>query len=253
MDAETDINSLVICTPTHLPELTTLEIRRIRIALKYNPGIPHVFVLPENISSSFYRNYFPSSLIVNFPEQNFADFHAYNQFMLKKTIYEYFRTFRYMLIMQSDAFLTRNIKPLLNLNYSYIGAPWIPGYKIQTVGKRLFFNKSIPFVKIIEIEIGNGGLSLRKISDMLMIVDWWQGNVNKINLYRGGRLVMNEDLAISYAANKLSLPIPSLEDSKNFFLEKFPSTESSLDVFGFHGLNKYNPELELELIKQHER
>jgi hypothetical protein len=98
----------------------------------------------------------------------------------------------------------------INKNYDYVGAPWTSGL------------------------VGNGGLSLRKKSKMLEII-------NKIP-YNG----CNEDFyfsAIPYKAG-FNICLPSFEEAKKFSVEKV----FSYDTFGVHNTWKYLNSNEMEYL-----
>jgi hypothetical protein len=103
----------------------------------------------------------------------------------------------------------------INKNYDYVGAPWRPGL----VGGGL---------------VGNGGLSLRKKSKMLEII-------NKIP-YNG----WNEDIYFSAITYKVgfNISLPSFEEAKKFSVE----TVFSHDTFGVHNPWKYLDSNEMEYL-----
>jgi hypothetical protein len=95
------------------------------------------------------------------------------------------------------------------MNYDYVGAPWI------------FNNK-----------VGNGGLSLRKKSKMLEIInkcsDRKQFSPDQLN---------NEDVFFSdICIDKVDIKLPSFEDAKEFGIE----TVYSDNAFGVHKLWQYH-------------
>jgi hypothetical protein len=118
----------------------------------------------------------------------------YNKLLTYKNFYEIIPT-ETLLIFQTDSMILKQNKNLIYdfLNYDYVGAPWASG------------------------KVGNGGLSLRKKSKMLDILNLIQYNRND-----------NEDYYFSVRSNNLN--IPSYENAKLFSIE----TQYNDISFGIH-------------------
>lgn len=145
--------------------------------------------------------------------------HDYNALLYDKTFYENIPT-EIFLIFQTDTLICELFKNNINdfLEYDYVGAPWIDG------------------------KIGNGGLSLRKKSKMLEIIDKCgdrkYNDHTKLHLH-------NEDAFFSLSCNdKVNLKIPSFDDAKKFSIETVYNNES----FGIHKCWKYNNEQQIKNI-----
>lgn len=82
---------------------------------------------------------------------------TYNSLMLSQWFYELFTSWDYMLLFQLDAWiLGGDLESWLVRGYSYIGAPWANPLSSQAFG--------------ISHGVGNGGLSLRRVQDMIKMV-----------------------------------------------------------------------------------
>jgi len=82
---------------------------------------------------------------------------TYNTLMLSQWFYELFTSWDYMLLFQLDAWiLGGDLESWLLRGHSYIGAPWANPLSSQTFS--------------ISHGVGNGGLSLRRVQDMLKIL-----------------------------------------------------------------------------------
>lgn len=93
----------------------------------------------------------------NFPEDYFDSIDGYNKLMLSHEFYLRFKRYEYMLIYQLDAYVFRDeLDSWCKKEYDYIGAPWFTGYKSISEGGKLWL-------------VGNGGLSLRRISTMIRL------------------------------------------------------------------------------------
>jgi len=102
------------------------------------------------------------------------------------------------LIFQTDTMICESSKDLINnfLNYDYVGAPWANGF------------------------VGNGGLSLRKKSKMLEILDKCKYNDSGVI----------EDIYFSFGCKNVSINKPSFNEAKKFAIEQVYNNES----FGIH-------------------
>lgn len=85
-----------------------------------------------------------------FPTSSFKNIHTYNCLMLNSNFYSRFARFEYMLLYQLDAYVFRDeLETWCRRGYDYVGPPlFTPGH----------------FGTLEWSTVGNGGLSLRKIS-----------------------------------------------------------------------------------------
>lgn len=113
----------------------------------------------------------------------------YNNLLINKKIYDYINTDTF-LIFQTDTLILNKEKLSKFLEYDYVGAPW-NHFPIANTNER----------------VGNGGLSLRKKSKMLEIL-------NNIP-YKG----QNEDVYFCYNPDN-KLHKPSFEEAKHFAVEE---------------------------------
>ena len=119
------------------------------------------------------------------------------------------------LVFQVDTLICPRHKHLINdfLKYDYVGAPW--DEKIIHDIKTVYGGKDL---------IGNGGLSIRKKSKMLEIL-------NEHSFYHKEGWLINEDIYFSiHTTNK-----PNLEEAKNFSIEMLYNDKA----FGVHKAYKY--------------
>lgn len=131
----------------------------------------------------------------------------YSKLLVTKSFYDNIPT-EMFLIFQTDSMIFSQYKEYIYIymSYDYVGAPWM--------------NR----------DVGNGGLSLRRKSRMLEIID------------RGAPLMYNEDgyFAWSYPINK-----PSFELAKFFSIETVFNEIS----FGVHNAWKYLLQDQIEFLK----
>ena len=133
----------------------------------------------------------------------------YNILFKTEKFYQYIPS-EIFLIFQTDTFIIEENKELINefLEYDYVGAPWgetyLPEYSIHEYNA-----------------VGNGGLSLRKKSKMLQILE----KNKETKLFKN----MNEDICFSFQKS-VEVKKPDFEKAKRFSVE----TIFSGKTFGIH-------------------
>lgn len=125
----------------------------------------------------------------------------YSGLFYKPIIYDNIAT-EIFLIFQTDTLICNKYKDLINdfLKYDYVGAPWV-----------------------INQQVGNGGLSLRRKSKMLEIVEKCKNNMDGDNY-------INEDVVFSNGCDVIDLYKPDFDKAKEFSLETIYNDRS----FGVH-------------------
>lgn len=142
-------------------------------------------ILKNNLNRFDFRNLNVDNLTIK----------DYNNLLVSKEFYKNIPT-EVFLIFQTDSIICDVNKDLINkyIKYDYVGAPWR------------------------DKVIGNGGLSLRKKSKMLEII-------NKCKYTN-----QNEDLYFSKACPEINRYFPSFDESKEFSVETVYNDKS----FGVH-------------------
>jgi len=133
----------------------------------------------------------------------------YNDLLKSEYFYQYIPTETF-LIFQTDTLIIEKYKEMINefLEYDYVGAPWSETY--------------LPEFGLHEYNaVGNGGLSLRKKSKMLVILE----KNKETELFKK----MNEDICFSLQKN-VKVKKPGFEKAKQFSIETIFSEKS----FGIH-------------------
>ncbi len=204
-------------------------------------GMSIYFIAPCGINVCYYQKVCPKVKIVFFEKNYFKNVASYNRLMLLGNFYKKFSSYQYMLICQPDVWLIKGRDELLKfcrLELSYIGAPWVPYYLFHPLNKR--DKQFIHRFGNTKLYIGNGGLSLRKISDFREIL--------KTHFILSKMWIQNEDLFYSYVlkknANKYKMP--NIEIAKRFSLEtecKKIMQKEHIVPFGVHGYDKHYREL----------
>ncbi len=216
------MKNIVICCPEHKAVLTSQEELNVRVSESFNADIDKVFVLPKHISVDYYVNTFPTWRIIQVDSWHFSTNLSYNKFMLSSILYSKFLGYKFVLICQSDAVLVKSIQGMPQ-TYDYIGPVWNPPLEFRGLG----------------LEVGNGGLSLRKVS-----VFYWLTRL----LWFLKKSNTNEDVIFSFLARYKFLKVPSFEIADSIFKEE---TTNGLidpdDSYGYHALEKWNEELQASI------
>lgn len=134
--------------------------------------------------------------------------HEYSSILKNKDIYDHIET-DHFLVFQTDTLILKENKHIINdfLQYDYVGAPWK-----------------------MDHNVGNGGLSLRRKSKMLEIID--ENNKHPIFEIYGNKFhasEIHEDVFFSYCKNVHTYK-PDFETAKQFSVE----TILYLNSFGIH-------------------
>lgn len=144
-------------------------------------------IKPASLDLSSILICYPMLKVEEFPDYCFSNLRSYNKLVLDEEFYRRFSSYKYLLIHQLDAYVFRDeLLDWANKGYDYIGAPWLPLQPLMRkrliIFKRLFYrvmNNSLKLRKwkYIEYEVGNGGLSLRKVEKMLKITHFYKTRI----------------------------------------------------------------------------
>jgi len=104
--------------------------------------------LPEKFSDFALRR---------FPARCFADRYGYNRLLMTEEFYQAFAEYEYILIYQLDCLVfAGNLEDWCRKGWDYVGAPWLNNTEDPTRG----FSG-----------VGNGGLSLRRVTSALAVLN----------------------------------------------------------------------------------
>lgn len=220
------MNTCVIIVPVYneVPnELEKLSLKQLDIIIK--DDIEICLVGPNRINFSSYVELFNNNKPKheNFDDKYFESNKSYSQLCLSYDFYKRFDNYEYMLIYQTDCWIFRNeIKKFCEMGYDYIGGP------IYSPGSRWpgFKNSMRPVV-------GNGGLSLRKISMMLKLTD---PNGYLYNKYKDGwNSIEYEDMFIcDVLAHDIYINIPDYRIAEQFSIDTLPRHMNKLNPMAAH-------------------
>ena len=206
---ELNTNKVVIVVPTHKNVFNVFEIIAIRQLFCVLGKYDITFVIPESLNFSV-----PIEGAVKYRTERFDDsfFHTerdYNRLCLTPEFYRRFSNYEYMLIYQTDAFVFEDrLEEFIQYGFDYIGA--------------CISSEDWPFS---EIKVGNGGLSLRKVSSIVNVLKNKANLIKEIKKYATGNVLgdvlSTEDLFFAYCKDKrmINLEFASTKIASQFSVE----------------------------------
>ncbi len=151
--------SVVITIPIYRETLSITEKVSLQQLKRILGHYPCVFVAPESLEFD-YEGLEDGIVVERFPDHYFTSITSYSQLLLTEKYYARFAAYDYLLIYQLDAFVfSDRLQEFCDLGYDYIGAPIAP---------------SNPIWHAIGARVGNGGLSLRKITAARQALKRWE-------------------------------------------------------------------------------
>ena len=158
----------------------------------------------------------------------------YNKLLKSIKFYELILT-EMFLVFQTDTIICSKFKDNINkfLEFDYVGAPWSGG--------------------VLNEKIGNGGLSLRRKSKMVEIINKCPNIMYPDAIDQS---LNNEDVFFSFGCDKVSVYKPTYEEAKCFSIEQVYSNKSFgihkayvyLNKDNFNELKSYCPEI-IQLVE----
>ncbi|MFC5413073.1 DUF5672 family protein [Larkinella bovis] len=261
----------VVVIPIYKKDLTNFEVKSLRQCYRLLGKYRIVLVCSNKLNTYLYEKVSEECGVVvskeYFNASYFESISGYNRLLLSMDFYKRFDGHIYMLIYQLDSYIFKNnLEEWCGLNVDYIGAPLIGDYD------KYIYDP-------LNMVVGNGGFSLRKISSF---VDRFSYKKRLFSFH--GLLVKNDALNIRkfyrriplaflmslgyrnsfghYASNwryneddfwcsflkgtPLGLSTPSFSKAIQFSFERFPSILYQLNnfelPFGCHAWEKYEYE-----------
>ncbi len=157
-----DSRQVVICIPIYRTELSEFEQVSLRQLNKVLGRYPRVFFSPDSLKFDF-GELGEGVGVERFPDYFFRGGKNYSALMLNIDFYKRFRQYEYMLVYQTDAFVfSDRLSEFCAMGYDYIGAP---------------VARAKPLWNFIAARVGKGGLSLRKISSAIRMLEEHQKNL----------------------------------------------------------------------------
>jgi hypothetical protein len=223
--------------PTKTETLSLLQLRELDVANV-------TLVCPEGLNIQHYLDLWPDLQVQRYSPEHFVSVQSYNDLVISSAFYQAFASqYEYLLIYQLDAFLLSNqILTFCNQGYDYYGAPW----KIGFPQYRFLFNRWPIKVNTKRFHVGNGGLSLRKISSTMDLLQRKEGHISKT--------FFMEDAFFGYwgsvdqyfhACPILTAAQFSLEMDPSYWVEK-----TGMLPMGFHGFEVWHQDFYNSLLQE---
>ncbi|WP_338875735.1 DUF5672 family protein [Spirosoma sp. SC4-14] len=240
-----DPSTIGIVIPVYKPTMTPHEHIALKQCMQVLGRYSVWLVAPHSLDISAYRALYPALGLKTFDDRFFSDIQAYNKLMLSEVFYEAFTNLDYILIHQLDAFIFKDeLLEWCQKGYDYIGAPWLRDrdftgwrdevwFKIkQRIATLLGLKKpdGVTPKEIISLNsVGNGGLSLRRVSAMLKCLHVFS---DKISHYESQNIHQyNEDIFWGIEVNRFwpRLRIPDFRTAMRFAVEFYP--QRAIEVY----------------------
>jgi len=215
-----DQHKVIIIIPVYKQVPDEEEKKALRQALKLFARYPLKIVGPDDISfQSYHEIGFTESQIERQPSRNFAGISAYNKWLCSKAFYQNYQHYTYILIFQTDAWVFQDqLEQWCDKGFDYVGSPWL--WRPEQTKEKI----TIDLWPLLRNQIGNGGVSLRKIRTMIKYAGWAQ--------FLFKLLHKNEDfiwLLVSRLPG-IKFQKPSITDALRFCIEMHP--EEALRMTG---------------------
>lgn len=230
--------SVAVVIPVYKPVLTPYERISLTQCTTVLGNYPIVLVAPHTLAISEYRKICPNLQVQTFDTTYFTDIQAYNKLMLSEEFYEAFTNVDYMLIHQLDAFVFRDeLADWCRLGYDYIGAPWLRDRDFVNWRDKTWFQVKQQIATWLDLKkadgvtpreivslngVGNGGLSLRRVSAMLRSLRKFRHTIRTYE--RSHQHQYNEDVFWGIEVNRYwpFLRIPDYRKALHFAVEFYP-------------------------------
>jgi hypothetical protein len=168
-----------------------------------------IFTTYEN--QQYYKKYIPHAKFCDHEKMGLTrkfDINDYNEIMKSKSFWKQLDYSHALIVQEDGMIMKKGIEKFLK--YDYVGAPWPDHYAHKEVG-------------VID-NVGNGGLSLRKIEKMIDVIESNPDHINQ--LFFKNNIVVPEDIFFAkFISNK-----PDVKTASAFSFEMI----FNKNALGFH-------------------
>jgi hypothetical protein len=234
-----------IVVPVYKNQPSRIELLSLAKCMKVLSNYRVYFITPKHIDTSSYRQQNMHFELEIFEDEYFEGVDGYNRLLLSTQFYKRFNNYKYILIYQLDALIFKNtLDDWVRKDYDYIGAPWLkfPFMAFLSVSMNVSIKQGLKllFSNKLENPVGNGGLSLRKVSSCIQAIE---ENKKLLSKWKA-----NEDYYWSYFATVGGRPLakPSKFEAAHFSVETKPEKAFRITgnelPFGAHDWENHNRE-----------
>lgn len=233
--------SQVAVVPVYRQHPSSMEAQRLCQSAKFLPD-RKVFLAPVGLVMEEYHALVPDARVIFLSPEWFRNHESYSSLMLQPWLYELFQDSEFLVVYQLDAILTRPIDFEALKNFDYVGAPWWPAFRLGWNPVRRVLHPTVKLGLRRSLRVGNGGLSVRRVSAFVRAARRIPTISNRIN----------EDLIFAFFAPLVGLRVATVGVAEKFFMESGARYWSLGDAVptaaGFHALEKFCPQLEKTVL-----
>jgi Protein of unknown function (DUF5672) len=147
-----DKQLVAIVTPLYRFPLTPDEMISIRHLRRHLQQFDRYVIGPKSLPPEF-----ADFRLKRFPKRFFESIQSFSKLLVTKEFYRVFSNYEYILIYQTDCLVfSGNLEEWCRTGWDYVGAPWFKDFSSDPAGGMW--------------AVGNGGLSLRKVSAALAVL-----------------------------------------------------------------------------------
>lgn len=208
--------SVIVVVPIYKTELDALEKYSLDHSLAALSGRDVVFIGPNGLDRTFYRDHYGTIDFVGFEDACFSSIPGYNRLLLSGDFYQRFADHEFMLVLQTDAIVLRDeLDYWCARPFDYVGAPWPDGVDLFVNVGRFDGDNG----RRVRATVGNGGFSLRRIQKCMALLAEFPEAVEVFT-----RTGSSEDLFFSLIGTlSANFIIPNEITASRFSLELKPS------------------------------
>ena len=206
---------VVIVIPVHRLPLLPEEKISLQHLRHFLSGYDQCLVVPRSLNVP--GEVLEDMKLRRFDDLYFANIDGYNRLMLSQAFYRKFRAYEYILLYQLDCLVfSEDLRHWCKQGWDYVGAPWFKGHRGET-SDGLW-------------AVGNGGLSLRKVSAFLNVLRTrriWRSAIEVAN--ETPRFLRYPKIRKLFILSKAIFHAFGYKNTIGYFIRTFPQYE---DLFG---------------------
>lgn len=224
-----DLCAVVI--PRYKKDLDEYELISLQQCINVLNRYPIYYISPKSLFDYYQKSNIKN--VIYFDDNWFMTSRSYSSLLLTKEFYYEFSNYKYILIYQLDAFVFKDdLDKYCNKGYDYIGAPM----------HSFYFYRAWSLIRDSGY-VGNGGVSLRKISSFIRGLDYLDEVYERIGLEQDGYLAEDSFFSFLGLSKKYSFDVPDIDEALEFAIEydvneAFCRVKSGKMPFAVHGWSK---------------
>lgn len=227
--------SVAVVTPIWRPTLSDDELVRLQLTLRSTAECEHIVLHPDQVATVPLRTKLVEWSFQSCESRHLKSVRSYSSWLLTGDFYERFTDFDFIVIAQLDSVILRT-PPQEAFDYDYLGAPWAPPFRVVVTQGRMRVIRSFGFAWGRQLEVGNGGLSIRHTQRMKEAAKDLQALVDTRVLDSA-----NEDAVWAYYAKDIGLRLAPAQKASIFRDIEVDCDPDLTTLTGLHGLNDSTP------------